>query len=330
MANSTIQAGGVTVTLGVAYLTVLAHERNRQAQAQALRSQSRVLNGLLEPVALPPPQSRAELAREARGSFVETAKDRWNSEIENAVRWVQRKDWSDVRDGVEGSVSRLLVGGLQKSREGIEEVEHQAIPKVQDAIERSKAAGRKGIDEAAAGVDRAAAAAISGAEKIGAGAKESARRGTESSSSGASRAATLSKQQLQEAEEKAAEYGHAAKAKVDKSVADAKSSAHNAAESIQSSGGTVDAARAAVRGVISKGIEKGKEVIGKAQTTVGLAEEKLESKGQASILSHSSAVERALHERYEKPNGLEKSVEDTLAERYQPVDARDNSVLKGV
>jgi len=92
-----VKTGGVTLTLGIAYLTVLAHERNRQAQAQQLRSQSRVLTGLLDPAPIPPPQTRADLAREERGTLIETAKDRWNEEVESAVRWVQRTDLNDVR-----------------------------------------------------------------------------------------------------------------------------------------------------------------------------------------------------------------------------------------
>lgn len=269
--NVGVQTGGVTLTLGLAYLTVLAHERNRRAQGEALRSQSRVLVSLLEPSPIPPPQSRAELAREERSSLTETLKDRWNEEVENAVRRVHRTDWSEVREGMEGAVARLFGSGLQKSRGGIEEGEKQVGPKVQEAIDRSKAAAKKGADQAAVGVDRVAASTISGAEQVGAQAKEAA-----------------------------------------------------------SNIGTVDAARGALRDTFSKGVEKSKEVIGKAQAAVGLAAEKMESKTQAATLSHSSAVEKALHERYEKPDSLNKSVEETLEERYKSIDARDNTVLRGV
>lgn len=300
--------GGVTLTLGVAYLTILAHERNRQSQAQALRSQARVLNSLLEPTPLPPPQSRAELAREERSTLAETAKDRWNAEIENAIRWIQRTDWNEVREGMEGAVARLLGTGLEKSRDGIEEAEKQAGPRVQEAVDRSKAAARKSADQTAAGIDKVAAATISGAEKAVASAKEP----------------------LNQARAKSAEYGDAAKVKADRVVTDAKTGAQGVAEKIRHSGGTVDAARGVVRDAVSKGIEKGKEAIGKAQAAVGLATDKLESKAQSATLSHSSAVEKALHERYEKPDGLNKSVEEVLEERYKPIDARDNTVLRGV
>ena len=307
-ANRNIQTGGVTLTLGVAYLAVLAHERNRQAQAHALRAQSRVLNGLLDPTPLPPLQSRAELAREERSTLVETAKDRWNEEVEHAVRWVQRTDWNEVREGMEGAVARLLGSGLEKSREGIEEAEKIAGPKVQEAVDRSTAVALKGADQAAAGVDKAAAATVSGVEK----------------------AVASTKKQVRQAGTKSAEYGDAAKANTDRVAADAKTNAQVAAERIRNSGGTVDAARSAVRDAVNTGIGEVKEAIGKAHAAVGLTAKKVESKGQSSVLSHSSEVEKALHERYETPGGLNRSVEDTLEERYKPIDARDNTVLRGV
>ena len=298
----------MTVTLGVAYLTVLAHERNRQAQAQALRSQARVLNNLLEPVPLPPLQSRAELAREERGTLVETAKDRWNAEVENAVRLVHRTDWDEVREGMEGVVARLLGTRLEKSREAIEEVEKKSGPTVQEAVDRSKAAAKMGTDQAAASIDRVASATVSGVEKGFASTKE----------------------QLRQAGAKSAAYGDAVKAKTDRVVANVRVGSQDAAQTSRYPGGTVDAARGAVRDAVSKGIGKGREVLGQAQAAVGLATDKLESKAQSTEWSHSSAVEKALHERYEKPDGLNKSVEEVLEERYKPIDARDNTVLRGV
>lgn len=301
------QAGGVTVTLGVAYITVLAHERNRHAQAQALRSQSRVLQTLLEPDPTAQPRSRAELVREERSTFTETAKDRWNEEVSNAVRWVQTKDWSEVRESFEDSVAKLWSGGLQKSREGIEDAESQARPTVQEAIEKTRAAGKSGIDAAASGIDRAAAAAISSAEKVGSEAKQGARR-----------IAASSKEQVLEV----------AYPRAERAVADTKSGAHDAASALRNTSGTVDAARSAVRGAISKGIEKGKEVFGKAQSAITGAEERIESKTREAALSSPSAIENALQERYQKRP--EQSVEEALAERYKPIDAKDKTVLRGV
>ena len=309
----------MTLTLGIAYLTVLAHERNRRAQGEALRSQAFVLERLLNPRPLPPPQSRAELAREERSTLVETAKDRWNAEVENAVRWVQQTDWNNVRESMEGNAARLLGGGLQKSREGIEQAEKAAGPRVQEAVDRSRAAAQKGADQAAVRIDRGAAKTIQGAERAGFEAKE-----------GANKIAAAAKEKLAQAGVNAVEARDAFTIKTERVSANAKARAHDAAESVKHSGGTIDAARGAVRDAVSRGIEKGKEAIGKAQAAVGLATEKIESKGQFAGLSHSSAVEKALHERYQQPTFHEKSVEEALAERYTPIGAKDNTRLRGV
>merc|ERR1711939_1039572 len=178
--------------------------------------------------------------------------------------------------------------------EGIEEAGKAAGPRVQEAVDRSRAAAQKGADQAAVGIDRAAAKTIQGAERAGVEARD------------------------------------AFTARTERVSANAKAGAHDAAESVKHSGGTIDAARGAVRDAVSMGIEKGKEAIGKAQAAVGLATEKIESKGQSAGLSHSSAVEKALHERYQQPTFHEKSVEEALAERYTPIEVKDNTRLRGV
>ncbi len=332
------QTGGVTLTLGVVYLGLLTHERNRQAQAHSLRAQSRVLNSLLEPTPLPPPQSRAELAREERSSLVETAKDRWNAEVENAVRWVQRTDWNEVREGMEGAVARLLGRGLEKSREGIEEAEIKAEPKVQEAVDQSRAAARRVAHQATAGIDRAASSTISSVKRAVTSTKEHLR--TYSAETGdvvkakTGQAVADAKLGTEEAasklQSKSAEFADAANARQNRAVANVKSGAQEVVDKLRHSGGTVDAARGAVRDTVNRGIEKGREAIGKAQAAIGLVADNLESKAQSVTLSHSSEVEKALHERYEKSNGLNKTVEEALEERYKPIEARDNSILRGV
>ncbi|KAI2624925.1 hypothetical protein GGR54DRAFT_637823 [Hypoxylon sp. NC1633] len=101
--------GGFTLTLSIAYLSILAHQRSREHQATILRQQTRLLSSIIDP--LPPvlPPTRAEVAAAERANLVERAKDRWNAEVEGAVRWAQNKDWDEVREGVETAVSRLWV-----------------------------------------------------------------------------------------------------------------------------------------------------------------------------------------------------------------------------
>lgn len=110
----------MTLTLGVAYLTLLAHQRNREQQAAILRQQTYLLSSVIDP--LPPalPPTRAELAAFDRANLTEAAKDRWNAEIENAVRWAQSKDWTEVREGVETAVGRLWARALGQAQEGEE------------------------------------------------------------------------------------------------------------------------------------------------------------------------------------------------------------------
>ena len=73
------------------------HTRNRLQQAALLRQQSLILTNIVEPRPEPPPPT----ARIVRAGMVETAKDRWNGEVEGLVRRVQEVDWRSVREGLE-------------------------------------------------------------------------------------------------------------------------------------------------------------------------------------------------------------------------------------
>ncbi|KAK4225921.1 hypothetical protein QBC38DRAFT_481885 [Podospora fimiseda] len=73
-------------------------------------------------------------------------------------------------------------------------------------------------------------------------------------------------------------------------------------------------------------MKKGKEVYGKVKANVYLAEEKVESKVEAKLLGVGE-IEKVLGERYDwkkREDRLDKSVEETLAERYLPVEKREN------
>ncbi|KAI0434294.1 hypothetical protein F5Y09DRAFT_296546 [Xylaria sp. FL1042] len=142
--------GGVTLTLGVAYLTLLAHQRNREHQAAILRQQTYLLSGVVDP--LPPvlPPTRLEAAVAERANFTEAAKDRWNAEIEGAVRWAQTKDWSEVREGVETAISRLWARGLSEVREEAEEGEEDGTAAARDLSNKAEAEAREKSDSVAA------------------------------------------------------------------------------------------------------------------------------------------------------------------------------------
>lgn len=62
-------------------------------------------------------QRRAE--RFGGEGFLERAKDRWNAEVEGAVRWAANKDWVGAREDAEDTISRVwarATGGESPSR----------------------------------------------------------------------------------------------------------------------------------------------------------------------------------------------------------------------
>jgi MICOS complex subunit MIC12 len=66
---------------------------------------------------LPPPTSR-----EVRVGLLETAKDKWNAELENNVRKLYNVDWSGVRERMEEGVSAVYRRAFEKGREGVAEL----------------------------------------------------------------------------------------------------------------------------------------------------------------------------------------------------------------
>ncbi|KAK8073598.1 hypothetical protein PG994_004497 [Apiospora phragmitis] len=260
--------GGVTLTLGVAYLTVLAHQRNRERQSAVLRAQTDLISGLTDP--LPPvhPPTRAELAARERQNLLDTAKDRWNTEVEGAVRWAQHKDWTAVREEAEDVVGHLWTRVFSEAGQAGEEGRKTVAPKVRDA-------------------------------------REEARRETAWARDAAS--------------EKAGNVAKAAKS----AYADAKA---RGAEAVTKGEQKAEEAKGSIFSALGSGFQKGKEAIGFVKTKAGEAGEKLENK----VDEQFSPVEQALRQRYEGPSWTDKSVEEVLADRYTPVDKRDQTLLRGV
>lgn len=326
----------MTLTLGIAYLTVLSHERNRTSQAGHLRAQTRVLNSIVSPIPEPPLQSRAELAREERSNLTETAKDRWNDEVEGAVRWLQHADWEGVRNGMEGAIARLLGGGLQRSREGIEEAEKKGGPLVQDALDRSRAAASRGAEQAAVAAKHNADRAAHSAKDAAIAAKHEAERLAALTRDAAVAAKENVTRGLIAAEHDVIETTASAKAASRDAWGKTVEKSHETADKVQyeahKTAGTVDAARVAVKDAISKGVEKGKELVGSAQAATESALNRAEAKGAEAKAKFGpkSEVEKALQQRYESPRGLDRSVLQALEERYRPIGLRDNTVLRGV
>ncbi|KAJ6787788.1 hypothetical protein PWT90_01465 [Aphanocladium album] len=84
--------------------------------------------------------------------------------------------------------------------------------------------------------------------------------------------------------------------------------------------------------LFGRGKEKAAELAGKAKEVVGLAGSGASAAIDGVILTTgSSAVEKALHQRYQKTVVKDtRTVAEVLKERYTPVDSRDNTNLRGL
>ncbi|KAI1416320.1 hypothetical protein F5Y13DRAFT_155109 [Hypoxylon sp. FL1857] len=159
--------GGVTLTLSIAYLTVLAHQRNREHQAAILRQQTRLITGIYDPLppALPPTKHEQAIAERAR--LIEKAKDRWNAEIENAVHWVQNKDWEEVREDVEIAIARLWARVSGNEQQQVEKKTEDAVAKVKaNASDKLNQGKEKTASVAAAAKSAYADAKAKGSEVV--------------------------------------------------------------------------------------------------------------------------------------------------------------------
>ncbi|KJZ79645.1 hypothetical protein HIM_01114 [Hirsutella minnesotensis 3608] len=151
--------GGVTLTLSLAYLSVLAHQRNRQEQCRTIREQALALSSIVNPIPQPLPPSRSEVAAAQRAASIEGAKDRWNDEVENAVRWMQNMDWAEVREGLEDRVAVLWAKAFGEAAHGTE----KATERLQPAARTVKSTA----DEANSSIASAARGAFSRAKEAG-------------------------------------------------------------------------------------------------------------------------------------------------------------------
>ncbi|PVI07775.1 hypothetical protein DM02DRAFT_231947 [Periconia macrospinosa] len=96
--------GGFTLTSAVLYLTISLHTKNRLTQAALLRQQ----RGLLTNVVQPQPAEPEPVAREVPVGLTEMAKDRWNREVEGALRKVYETDWRRVRENAEDRLGSVV------------------------------------------------------------------------------------------------------------------------------------------------------------------------------------------------------------------------------
>ncbi|KND89613.1 hypothetical protein TOPH_05734 [Tolypocladium ophioglossoides CBS 100239] len=273
--------GGVTLTLSLAYLSVLAHQRTRERQGGSLRAQALALQSLVDPIPQPLPPSRSEVAAAQRAASIEVAKERWNEEVENAVRWVQHTDWDEVREGLEARVAYLwakAVGGSVKE------------------------AGKAG-----AKLEPLARKAKTTAEETG------------SSVAAAAKGAF----------DRAKDRGEQFESTIESKALEARLAGRRGAVRVESE---AKEKAAETQGVIASALEKGRgkaqEMVDKVKSAVGIAEDKATAAADGKA---PSPVEKALQQRYEKPEAkVNRTVAEVLKERYTPMDERDNTVLRGL
>jgi len=97
------------------------------------------------------PPTRSEVAAAKRAETVEIAKERWNEEVENAVKWVQHTDWEEVREGLEDRIGSLwdrafgesIEDSAAKAKSGVESLSQKAKTGAEDSASKiaSKAKG---------------------------------------------------------------------------------------------------------------------------------------------------------------------------------------------
>jgi altered-inheritance-of-mitochondria protein 5 len=319
-----------------------------------------------------------ETGRTSRATLVETAKDRWNAEIQNAVRWVQGAEWGNVKEGMEGAVAKALGTGLEKSREEIQLAEDKAGPIAREAIDRARQGAKMGFDGSRVAAERAASRALSatsereskfegktehGLENASATAKEAWRKGVEKSHEVAERlrlgeesAAHAARRELEKSAEAAHEIGKREGIYGDKTEHGLENAGPVARETWSKGvekgreiekglGLTETAAENAVRGAarheaskaaeVAEGLKLTEEgVVGAVKRTVARGKEVVEN-AMGRTSGHEEAdgltdVQRALKQRYDAASPLNKSVRETLAERYTPADQKSNSNLRGL
>lgn len=161
--------GGVALTLSLAYISIAELQRQRETQSRLLREQKWMIRNITDP------DDNARQWQQQRSTTVsveQLAKDRWNQEIERAVRWAQNTNWAAIGEGLERRVTALwaehgeerLADGEAKAREALDRAKEkgaQAAAKIEDGARRTAARAEDEARRAAARVEDEARRAAS-------------------------------------------------------------------------------------------------------------------------------------------------------------------------
>ncbi|RCI09315.1 hypothetical protein L249_1434 [Ophiocordyceps polyrhachis-furcata BCC 54312] len=188
--------GGVALTLSLAYISIAEQQRRRETQSRILRAQTWTLQNIIDSDEGARQRQQLQLqSKPAASSMEQLAKDRWNLEIERAVRWVQTTDWAAVEQGLENRVAALwgeygsetLAEGEAKARDALDRAKAQATAKMEDGARRAEEEARRVAVKLQDEARRAAAKAQDEAKHAVAKASDEARRlaaGTEDEAKG--------------------------------------------------------------------------------------------------------------------------------------------------
>ncbi|RDA88608.1 hypothetical protein CP532_5823 [Ophiocordyceps camponoti-leonardi (nom. inval.)] len=135
--------GGVALTLSLAYISIAEQQRRREAQSRMIRAQTWAVQSIIDSDEGARQRQQLQLqSRPTTSSMEQLAKDRWNLEVERAVRWVQTTDWAAVGQGLENRVAALWAATKVQ-----DEAKH-VVAKAGDEARRLKA----GAEDEAKGV----------------------------------------------------------------------------------------------------------------------------------------------------------------------------------
>lgn len=154
----------------MAYMSTLSQQRAREQQSLLVQQQSATLDSAVDHPPAPRRPTRAELAAAARANFTDRAKDRWNAEVEGAVRWLQDADWDRARERVEERMG--VLAGASGAEAAAERARNAVIARgvevkeeIGDIVERSIAKGRDVVGEVESVAGDAAVKTESNVEK---------------------------------------------------------------------------------------------------------------------------------------------------------------------
>ncbi|PFH62721.1 hypothetical protein XA68_12149 [Ophiocordyceps unilateralis] len=298
--------GGVALTLSLAYLSIAEQQRRREAQSRILRAQTWTLQTITSP------DDNARQWQEPRSKTIslgQLAKDRWNHEIERAVRWAHNTDWAAIEDGLERRIAMLWAEhGKDRLAEG--EV------KAKEVLDRAKETGA----QAAAKVD-------DGARRAAARAEDETRRAATRVQDEAKRAMANVQDEARRVEARAEDEARRAATRVQDEAKRAMTNAQDEARRVEA--GAKDKAVEA-RGVLTAALDRVKSAVGWAGAGAEAAAAAVAAVAEEQTVP-SNPVEKALRQRFEKNGaGMERAAEEVLRERYLPLGERDNTVLRGL